>query len=274
MKSANNQTSAVHSLGNLHLQASLGEGSSRPITFKDSFAVPQFGDKTLLSIKQLNRMGHNVFFDNKGFCRIVDNHNKMVGVGYADLQNPASVHRLCVANHPSSSVSSSTDSTNVVSAKILDSLDVWHVRLGHANANYIRKALSEAGIQLAPNATLSFCGTCSRTKMNRTPLPARAEEIKASALWEVVAIDLGGPERKSPSGNRYPIFFTCEATQTRLMAPLKDRGQAQNVVELFLAYVDRQFGGFRLKSLRLDGELYSNHAFLESVLSRGIIARP
>ncbi len=97
-------------------------------------------------------------------------------------------------------------SNNKLSAALLYS--IGEVPTIIASITSRKLALSQAGIQIAPNATLSFCATCARTKMDRTSLPSRPEETKATTLWEVVGIDLGGPETKSTTGHRYPIFFT------------------------------------------------------------------
>jgi hypothetical protein len=69
-------------------------------------------------------------------------------------------------------------------------IDLWHLRLGHASAPYLKKIL-----KLPANATLSYCDTCMSTSTTTLPFSHKTQStpMKVQNVLELVMADIVGP---------------------------------------------------------------------------------
>jgi len=69
-------------------------------------------------------------------------------------------------------------------------IDLWHLRLGHASAPYLKRIL-----KLPANATLSYCDTCMSTSTTTLPFSHKTQStpMKVQNVLELVMADIVGP---------------------------------------------------------------------------------
>ena len=154
-------------------------------------------------------------------------------------------------------------------AYLVDSIDVWHGRLGHLNLGYIKK-MKECGIiNSLGEANMEKCEICAETKITKKSCKSVTRE---SELLSLVHSDLGDLKHTMTRGgkNFYVIFVDDHSRFTKVyLLRTKDE-----VLEMFMKYkneVENQKNKM-IKRLRTDrGGEYKFNSFKEFCEQNGII---
>ena len=96
------------------------------------------------------------------------------------------------------------------SAACEQSSDLWHQRLGHVNAKYLRDLSQKemvTGMKLPKETKLSFCEGCVEGKMSRQPFKPVGESHHSSRKLQLIHSDVCGHVEESIGVKRYFISF-------------------------------------------------------------------
>ena len=119
--------------------------------------------------------------------------------------------------------------------------DLWHRRLGHAAAIYLRGLLPKKSSKVE----LSYCDACVRAKNHRRPFKTNRDpkEVKAGSVLDVVVSDLCGPFRtKSKGGKRYFATIIDVASRYIFIFLLAAKSDFNAVFRRWVAFCKVQFG--------------------------------
>ena len=101
-------------------------------------------------------------------------------------------------------------SERAATASQVSTIDTWHLRLGHASEQCIRKMAQKklaAEIRLPKGATLSFCEGCVAGKMTRKSFKP-VGEIRSKKRLQLIHSDICGPmPTESIGGHKYFVTF-------------------------------------------------------------------
>ena len=93
-------------------------------------------------------------------------------------------------------------------AKIDNSAELWHCRMGHANMPDIRRLQHLVlGVSISPKHKLEFCESCILAKLKNKPFQNLGK--KPSRPKQVFGADVTGPHHVSPSGFKYCLEVVC-----------------------------------------------------------------
>lgn len=140
---------------------------------------------------------------------------------------------------------------------ILESLRVWHERLGHVGVSSLKRMI-EAGhladYKFDPNDSFKTtdCVVCLDTKSMK--LPFNKEAYKAKAVLELIHSDTAGPFEPGENGIKYYLTFINDYTKFLKVYFLPDRGKVSTCWPEYVALVERAFDA-KVKRLRTDGAL-------------------
>ncbi|XP_071940012.1 uncharacterized protein [Coffea arabica] len=125
--------------------------SGKTLALNDVLHVPNIR-ANLVSVGLLGKVGVKVSFE---FGKIImTKNNVFVGKGYCNQ----GLFVLNIANVINENASSS--------AYIIDSISLWHARLGHVNMSYIKK-MQSCGLISGVNDKMDKCEICAETKMTK-----------------------------------------------------------------------------------------------------------
>ncbi|KAJ0446564.1 putative RNA-directed DNA polymerase [Helianthus annuus] len=132
------------------------------------------------------------------------------------------------------------------------SYEVWHSRLGHAafdTISLLQKHGSLYVTSLLPKPVL--CSTCQLAKQHR--LPFAINKKRALHVLDLVHCDLWGPSPiTSTDGYQYYVLFIDDFSRFTWFYPLKRKSDFFDILKVFLAFVQTQFGT-KLKVFQSDG---------------------
>ena len=141
---------------------------------------------------------------------------------------------------------------------LVDSIDVWHGRLGHVNLGYIKK-MQECGIiNSLSEANMDKYEICAETKIIKKSCKSITREIE---LLGLVHSDLGDLKHTiTRGGKRFYVIFVDDHSRFTKLYLLRTKDAA---LEMFIKYkseVENQKNK-RIKRLRTDrgGEYEFNH---------------
>ena len=140
---------------------------------------------------------------------------------------------------------------------MVDSIDVWHGRLGHINLGYIKKMKESGIINTLSEANMDKCEICAETKITKKPCKSVTRESK---LLNLVHSDLGDLKHTmTRGGKRFYVIFVDDHSRFTKLYLLRTKDEA---LEVFIKYkneVENQKNK-RIKRLRIDrgGEYESN----------------
>ena len=141
-----------------------------------------------------------------------------------------------------------------VSASKEESVQLWHMRMGHLGEANVRKLETMAeGVAIAEDTSLGVCRSCQEGKQTRQPSHTPAKREKEPL--DLIHSDLCGPiDPMSVGGANYFGLFIDDATRMTCIVPLKTK-ESRELLERFSEYqaqVEKQLGR-KIKRIRTDG---------------------
>lgn len=156
-----------------------------------------------------------------------------------------------------------------------NSLEDWHIRMGHLNVQSLREAIRTGSIQGVNVEDISEdfeCSVCIQGKMCRTPFPEVSERVTGPG--ELINSDLCGPMRIASHGKkRYFTTFIDDFSGWCEVRFIDQKHQVIDEFDNFRAFVNTQQGK-AIKCLQSDnGREYVNKCFDELLRRHGILRR-
>ena len=154
-------------------------------------------------------------------------------------------------------------------AYLVDSINIWHGRLGHVNLGYIKK-MKESGIINSLSETyMDKCEICAETKITKKPCKSIYRETE---LLSLIHSDLGDLKHTmTRGGKRFYVIFVDDYSRFTKLYLLRSKDEA---LEMFIKYkteVENQKNK-SIKRLRIDrGGEYESNPFGEFCEQNGII---
>jgi len=226
----NNKPMLAYGKGDIHVETGwkkcyLKDVWYTPDVVKNLFSVPTAADK-----------GMEYWMDHSS-CRISKNGETIV-VG----KRHRGLYRLQIQ------MILPTLPAEVYVASTVDSLQVWHERLGHQNKQYVEKYLKKHGITYTKDNEL--CEACILGKQHRLSFGTRMTVIGKPG--ELIHADVCGPmQEDSFRGYRYFVNFKDEFSKYRDVYFLKKKSEVAEKLKQFLAKA--QTVGHTVKELLTDG---------------------
>ena len=123
------------------------------------------------------------------------------------------------------------------------SAKLWHQRLGHVNADSLRKAVQTGalrGIKISPGSFTKMklngpCDTCQLSKSKRQPFPKMTRWTPVGVFVYIYS-DLQGPFPESRFGNKYVITFVCANTRFAFTRFMKTKS-SEEVLKVFKNFI-------------------------------------
>jgi len=235
-------------------------GSNMPTVNLDRVLhVPEFS-ANLLSVSQLCDAGYTVKFDR--LHAVVLRHGKIVGEGKRD----GNVYTIPLLY---------AEQAQTAKTAHANALDLWHLRLGHADKNAIaRMAESGAvrGIDLTEKAQGDVCGPCMEGKMVNPSVLSRTNLSKVPGAS--IHTDVAHLNVPSLGGAKYFVTFLDEATGHILARPIKRKNEAATELQKYVAWIERQTQG-RVLKITMDGASRGDYAHaVKHLVGLGVEVHP
>ena len=116
-------------------------------------------------------------------------------------------------------------------AYLVDSIDVWHGRLGHVNLGYIKKIKGCGIINSLSEANMDKCEICAKTKITKRPCKSITRETE---LLGLVHSDLGDLKHTmTRGGKRFYLIFVDDHSRFTKLYLLRTKDEA---LEMFIKY--------------------------------------
>ncbi|GJS92256.1 retrotransposon protein, putative, ty1-copia subclass [Tanacetum coccineum] len=153
----------------------------------------------------------------------------------------------------------------------LDSILLWHCRLGHINKKCIEKLQLDGLLDSTNIKSFEKYVACMSGKMARKPYSHQVE--RAKDLLGLIHTDVCGPFKiMSRQGAYYFVTFTDDFSRYGYVYLLKHKHEVFETFKVFQKEVENQLGK-TIKSLRSDrGGEYMSQEFLDHLKDHGIIA--
>lgn len=133
-------------------------------------------------------------------------------------------------------------------ANKVDTLQVWHERLGHQSKQYVEKYLKKRDIKYIKDN--QFCEGCVLGKQHRFSFGTRVNQV--SHPGELIHADVCGPmQSESFSRCRYYVLFKDDFSKYRSVYFLKKKSEVVDKLQVFLA--EAKTLGHTVKELLTDG---------------------
>ena len=203
----------------------IGKIKITPFIFIENVLLVDKLKHNILSISQLCDRGFNVLFESS-MCIVsssLDSSVKFIGhrlgnVYMVDLNDLA--------------MKSST-SLMAMNAKVRETSDLWHRRLGHASLHTISKLITKDLVKGLPNLKIEFdhiCDACQLGKQTRGSFKSK-NIVSTSRPFELLHMDLFGPTRTtSLGGKKYGLVIVDDFSRFTWV--------------LFLVHKDEAFDAF------------------------------
>lgn len=146
----------------------------------------------------------------------------------------------------------------------VNSLQLWHERLGHLNKQHVKKLLNSLGIKVKPED--EFCEACVMGKQHRLPFQSRQQ--RAKYVGHLIHTDVCGPmEETSMGGSRYFVCFTDDYSKYRKVYFLKHKSEVAVKFEEFCTFFKNQTEK-PIKAVLSDGGLEYNNKSVKGLLQK------
>jgi hypothetical protein len=236
----NSTTAAVKGKGTVNLEFTSGN----VLTLTDVYYVPEIR-KNLVSGGLLNKFGFKYVFESDQF--VLTKGGTFVGKGYLS----EGVFKLNLVNKLN------------VYAYMIDSISLWHNRLGHVNT---RKLHDMSVLNLIPysvNDMIDKCRICLKTKIVRKSFP---KIDRSSTLLQLVHSDVcdmhSNPTR---GGKKYFVTFIDDFSKFCYVYLLFSKDEILENFKIYKTEVENQCDA-RIKCLRSDrGGEFHFPSYCESV---------
>lgn len=211
--------------------AKFGNGLKR-----DSVLCEPFFKHNLLSIQRLikdNNCDVQFFSD---YCTVVNRDSQIpLVVGYGNnglyyLSNAPKKHTATAL-----SASPATPHTPILAN---NSLDAWHLRLGHAPILKIKQIPHISFTKSGDESKI--CVTCPMAKF--TKLPFNHSESQAKTKFELIHLDIWGPYKECTKGIfRYFLTIVDDKTRYTWVYSLSLKSEDLQTISVFCQYVETHF---------------------------------
>jgi len=263
---ANSESTDIRGRGSAFLATDVN-GCEKVVTFHDTLYVPDLRTN-LISVAKITEKGYRVIFDKKK-AKVVDNSGKAVLV--AERVNGL----YYMKDKRVDECKNIDERDNTVRSSRKNSLEDWHVRLGHLNVQALRQAVKTGSFRVVDvkNVNDDFeCEVCVKGKMSRAPFPKKS--LRKSSAGDLVHSDVCGPMRVASLGrNRYFITFIDDYSGWCEVKFVEHKNQVLCEFENFRALMETQKGR-KIKCLQSDNGLeYVNKRFDEFIRKHGITRR-
>jgi len=237
-----------------------GYVNDNKITLKNVLYVPEF-KKNLISIDGLSDQHYKTIFQkikNKKWCHIYNKNSNRVCCACANNSNTyvmwTSKNKITFNNSKAYSYSSSSN--------VIDSLDMWHRRLGHFNIEGLKDTLPKINNKYK-------CKICAKSKLRNFPFYSNIK--RASEPFELIHMDTVTISDYSLYGNKYILSILDDYSRFGWVIFLKSKGDVFNAFHNWFLKVKNIFNK-SVKHLRTDnGTEFSNNNFDNFCNLNGII---
>lgn len=145
----------------------------------------------------------------------------------------------------------------------VNTLQLWHERLGHQNKRHVAKFLKQQGIHV--QAEKDFCEGCVFGKQHRLSFRSRKE--RPNTPGELIHADVCGPmEVESLGGARYFVVFRDDFSRIRKVFILRKKSEVSDKLNEFLAMV--KTAGHTVKEFLSDGGKEFDNAEVKEILAK------
>lgn len=138
---------------------------------------------------------------------------------------------------------------SISSAYTVESLDLWHARLGHVNVDSIKRLKHLNLIPKLSNMDFSKCEVCVEAKFHKKPFKSMERQIQ---LLELIHSDRGDFKNHiSRGGKKYYIIFVGDYSRYVMVYLLSSKDEAEEMFIKYKAEVENQLDR-RIKRSRSD----------------------
>ena len=252
---ANRSTVPVLGEGEVTLKYN-GPKTSRKVLLKNVLHVPNI-TSNLISVSAIAKRGGKVIFCGKN-CQIYNKYGDLVLEGELSNNN---IYR--VGFEQGSTQADAVDSGIALKATHPADINLWHRRMGHLNATYLKQLRQMAiGVDFE-NTQTHQCEICVTGKLVQKPFNLNSK--RATSILELVHSDVCQVEDLSIGKAKYYITFLDDHSRKIFVYFLKQKDEVPDIVKKFIKFTEKQTGQ-KVKILRTDnGREYVN-ANLKSTL--------
>lgn len=122
----------------------------------------------------------------------------------------------------------SAESTYVEKTRSNESVDLWHMRLGHVSYSKLNMMMKNSTLKGLPRLnvrTYTICAGCQYGKAHQ--LPYEESKFQVKEPLQLVHSDVFGPVKQpSISGNRYMVTFIDDFSRYVWVFFMKDKSEA------------------------------------------------
>lgn len=235
-----------------------------PCEIKNVYYVPEV-KMNLLSVSKLEGSGLNIVFANNTMKAFYNNQIVMLGKKVGSLYRVEFEIDNLSCNY-----------TQNKSINKINSMQLWHRRLGHLGYDNI-KILSTQNLVNGLNINdgrsnifeSNFCESCLLGKMTRQPFNKKGH--RATKPLELVHTDVCGPISPTTwDGYNYFLTFTDDFTHMVIVYLLKNKSEVLNKLKEYYNYATQHFNGNLLKLRSDNGGEYVSHELQEFCRDKGI----
>lgn len=242
-------------------------GERKTVDFNETLYVPDLRTN-LASVSKITDKGHKVIFC-KNQADVVNSNGKTILV--AERVNDLYLFQ----NESNVDCKNANENDKNNKTIIKDSLEDWHIRLGHLNVQYLLQAAKMntiKGLKIKGNEKNLECEVCLSGKMHRPPFPKASE--RKTEVGELVHSDVCGPMRVSSHGQKkYFCTFIDDRSGWCEVRFLKQKSEVQKEYDKVAAMIHTHQGK-NVKFLQSDnGREYVNANLEESLSKRGTLRR-
>ena len=150
-----------------------GKDRKSKILLQKVLHVPNL-TSNLASVSMIVKGGNEVIFlENK--CKVFNAQDKFMLTGHLNSQNIYKLDMKEITPNTAASVSSEVIALQTIEAK---SIEVWHRRLGHLNAAYMKQLQSHAAVGIKfLEKDLSQCEICISGKLTKQPFHLNLKRV-------------------------------------------------------------------------------------------------
>ncbi|KAL0546105.1 hypothetical protein IC582_016010 [Cucumis melo] len=246
----NSATAGVIGKGKVILKLTSG----KTLSLSNVLYVPSLR-RNLVSGSLLNRAGLKIVLE--GDKVVLTKNGDFVGKGY--LSNGLFVLNTISMNANASSYT-----------YVIESVNLWHGRLGHVNFASIRKLKDLRLINTSESHETGKCPICVESKFHKKPF--KLVDSRTIDLLELIHSDLADfRTTTSRDGKNYYVSFVDDYSRFTKIYLIKTKDEAGSMFLKFNAESENQLGK-KIKRLRLDrGGEYSDKTLKDFCESNGII---
>ncbi|KAL0336726.1 UNVERIFIED_CONTAM: Retrovirus-related Pol polyprotein from transposon TNT 1-94 [Sesamum radiatum] len=250
-------------MGNSTTAGVLGKGkillkltSGKTLALIDVLYVPSLR-RNLVSGSLLNKVGLKIVLESDKV--IITKNNDFVGKGYLS-------DGLFVLN----TVPAMFNKNSSNSAYLIESIDIWHGRLGHVNYSSIKRLENMNLIKTCDAKECSKCEICVEAKYAKKPF--KSVTFRSTEVLELIHSDLADFKNTlSKGGKKYYISFVDDFSKYTKIYLLRSKDEATEMFLKFKIEVENQLDK-RIKRLKSDRGGEYNTKFLKELCEiNGII---